>query len=104
MSECMQDLSRMLRIKISASTTYHPQTDGQMEQINQEVEHFLQMFCNYPAGSLGGMAVIGRICLQPHLATSQHTPFMVETGCNPWMGLNPSERPRSRRSQTLWIR
>ena len=39
-------LSQLLKIRIAASTTYHPQLDGQMEQVNQEVEQFLQPFVN----------------------------------------------------------
>ena len=34
-------LSQLLKIKIAASTTYHLQTDGQMERVNQEVKQFL---------------------------------------------------------------
>ncbi len=29
------------------STVYYPQTDGQTERVNQEVEEFIRMFCNY---------------------------------------------------------
>ena len=29
------------------SATYHPQTDGQMEQINQEIGIFLRHYVNY---------------------------------------------------------
>ena len=46
MSNFMQGLSEILRIKIVASTAYHPQTDGQTEHVNQEVEQFLCLFIN----------------------------------------------------------
>jgi transposase InsO family protein len=34
-------LYRLIDIKLATSTTYHPQTDGQTERINQELEQFL---------------------------------------------------------------
>jgi hypothetical protein len=36
----------LLGIKLATSTAYHPQTDSQMEQVNQEMELFLRMFTN----------------------------------------------------------
>ena len=44
MSNFMQGLSKTLGIKVAVSTAYHPQTDGQTERINQEVEQFLHLF------------------------------------------------------------
>lgn len=34
-------------IRHSLSTAYHPQTDGQTERVNQVVEQYLRMYCNY---------------------------------------------------------
>ena len=42
----MWGLSEMLGIKVAASTAYHPQTDGQTEHVNQEVEQFLHLIVN----------------------------------------------------------
>ncbi len=40
-SKFMKDLYDLLQIKANTSTAYHPQTDGQTEQINQKVEKYL---------------------------------------------------------------
>src|SRR5882724_12972851 len=45
-SSFMCNLSQLLGIKVAALTTYHPQTDGQMEWVNQEVKQFLWLFMN----------------------------------------------------------
>ena len=34
----MKELNRMLGIEIKLSTSFHPQTDGQMKRINQKLE------------------------------------------------------------------
>ena len=44
-SQLFQELGRILGIKLAMSTAYHPQTDGETERVNQEVEIYLHMFC-----------------------------------------------------------
>ncbi len=46
-SKFMKDLYDLLQIKANTSTTYHPQTDGQTERVNQEVEKYLRIFVNH---------------------------------------------------------
>ena len=43
----MEDLMKALGTKQMLSTAYHPQTDRQMEQINQEIGTFLRHYINY---------------------------------------------------------
>jgi len=43
----MQELNEMLGIKSKLSTVFHPQTDGQTERVNQELEQYLRMFINH---------------------------------------------------------
>ena len=40
-AQFMHELYRLLNIKIAASTAYCPQTDGQTEHVNQELEQYL---------------------------------------------------------------
>ena len=37
----MEELLKALGTKRTVSTVYHPQTDGQTERMNQEIEAFL---------------------------------------------------------------
>ena len=46
-SKFMEEFTKALRIKRQLSMAYHPQTDGQMERINQEIGTFLQYHVNY---------------------------------------------------------
>lgn len=46
-SSMMKALNKSLGVTTALSTAYHPQTDGQTEWLNQEIEKFLRMFCSY---------------------------------------------------------
>jgi len=41
-----KELYRLLGIRVSSSTAWHPQTDGQTEHVNQELDQFLHLFVN----------------------------------------------------------
>ena len=43
-AEFMCELNNIFGIQTKLSTTYHPQTDGQTERLNQDVEQYLQLF------------------------------------------------------------
>jgi hypothetical protein len=45
-SKLWQELFSLAQVKLSMSTTYHPQSDGQSERVNQCMETFLRCFAN----------------------------------------------------------
>ncbi|SJL18800.1 uncharacterized protein ARMOST_22401 [Armillaria ostoyae] len=83
-SKFLQDLYKMLDIKGNASTAYHPQTDGQTECVNQEIEKYLRIFINVQQTDwpewlpLAAFQHNNRI----HSATGK-SPFFVNFGRNP---------------------
>ena len=45
--ELMKELNRILEIEMRLLTVFHPQTDGQTEQMNQELEQYLKFFVDH---------------------------------------------------------
>jgi len=43
----MRELNEMLEIKSKLSTAFYPQTNGQTERVNQELEQYLRMFIDH---------------------------------------------------------
>src|SRR5258705_4113629 len=46
-SNFSHELAALLRVKLTPSTSYHLQTNGQTERINQEIEGYLQGFMSH---------------------------------------------------------
>ena len=42
-----KELNKMLGIETKLSMAYHPETDGQTEKMNQELEQYLRMYVNH---------------------------------------------------------
>ena len=46
-AELMKELNKILGIETRLSMAFHPQTDGQMERMNQELEQYLRFFVDH---------------------------------------------------------
>ncbi|CAK5268475.1 unnamed protein product, partial [Mycena citricolor] len=46
-AEFTQELWKLVGVSSAMSTAWHPQTDGQTERVNQELEQFLRIFTSY---------------------------------------------------------
>ena len=45
--ELMKEINKLLGIQTKLLTGYHPQTDGQTECMNQEIEQYLLLFISH---------------------------------------------------------
>jgi hypothetical protein len=83
----VRELLKCLGIRQNISTTYHPQTDGQTERLNQEVEKYLHAFVNHRQDDWATWLATAEFMYNdhPHAATG-YTPFYLVTGQHPWKG------------------
>ena len=89
-SNFMRGLSETLGIKVTASTAYHPQTDGQTECVYQEVEQFLHLFVNQRQDDWYDWISIAKFAYNDRVhASTQASPFMLNAGQNPQLGFEP---------------
>jgi hypothetical protein len=95
-SNLMKELNKLLGIKTKLSTAYHPQTDGQTERVNQELEQYLRMFVNHRQDDWSDWLPLAEFAYNNKIHTStQQTPFFVETGRHPRMGFEPIREHKS---------
>lgn len=104
-SEFMRELNKMLGIETSASTAFHPQTDGQTERVNQELEAYLRMFCNHHQNDWDELLPSAEFACANHAhASIGMTPFMADTGRNPRMGFEPAVDVADRNAEAFKAR
>ena len=61
-AELTRELNKMLGIETKLLTAFHPQTDGQMEQMNLELEQYLRFFVDYRQKDWPEWLVFSRVC------------------------------------------
>jgi transposase InsO family protein len=89
----MKELYKLLGIKMLASTTYHPQSNGQTEHVNQELEWYIQLFVGERQDDWDDLLPLAKFQYNNHVHSStQHTPFLLDTGR--MLRMQTSEHPK----------
>ena len=83
-SRVFQLICERMGIKSKMSTAYHPQTDGQTERANQEVEAYLRIYCmTRPHDWADSLASIEFVHNSQVHSVTKTTPFHVIQGFTP---------------------
>ena len=86
-AELTKELNKMLGIKTKLSTAFHPQTDGQIERMNQEVEQYLRFFIEHRQKDWPEWLAMAEFVINNKVYTATKTsPFMSNYGKELRMG------------------
>src|SRR5258708_36648266 len=66
--------------------------DEQMEQVNQEIEAYLQVFVSHRQDDWADWLPLAKFAYNNHVHSATcHTPFELDSGQHPWMGSEPTQ-------------
>jgi hypothetical protein len=90
MAKFTHALNQLLGMETALSTAYHPQTDGQTEQINQELEQYLHLYINHIQTDWANWLPIVEFTYNnhEHLATG-FSPFFLKYGHHLFIPIAP---------------
>jgi hypothetical protein len=87
-SKVMRSVLESMQVKSALTTAYHPQADGATERLNQELEQYLQVYCNRNQNDWAQLLPYAEMThnTREHLATRK-SPFELVHGYKPhWPG------------------
>jgi len=82
--KAFRELLKLLEIKSSLSTAYHPQSDGATERVNQEIEAYVSIYCSlHPDTWASTLPTLEFTHNNRRHADRTHTPFELMYGITP---------------------
>ena len=81
-----------LGTKVKLSSSYHPETDGQSERMNQRLEEYLRMYANTLQDNWVELLPTAQLALNSaKSSTTEHSPFYANYGYEPSGPRDPYE-------------
>jgi hypothetical protein len=102
-SHFWKSFNNNLGTKLSFSSAFHPETDGQTERLNQTMEQYLRCYTNYTQDDWVDLLPLAEFSYNnsDHASTKQ-SPFLANYGYHPTMDFClPNDQPPNDRTQTL---
>lgn len=96
-SKFWQALMKRLDIKSKLSTSFHPQTDGQTERLNQVIEQYLRSYVNFEQDNWVDLLPTAQMAYNASKTnTTEVSPFFANYGYEPELRQGPlAEVPRA---------
>jgi hypothetical protein len=100
-------------MKIKLSTVFHPQTDSQTECMNQTIEQYLRIYCNYQQDNWGNLLFITEFtynnahqfnieCSFFYINYKLHLTFNLNLKLNPEMPSVPAAKILAEKIQQIY--
>ena len=95
-----KELNKMLGIETKLSTAYHPETDGQTERMNQELEQYLRMYVNHKQNNWAEWLATAEFAFNNKVHTATKTSlFQVNYGREPRMGFDIRKKGKNEKTE-----
>jgi hypothetical protein len=86
-------LGQALDMKIHFTSGYHPEGDGPTERLNQTLEQYLHIFCNYQQDNWSPLLPLGEFTYNNAPSASTGTsPFFANKGYHPNITVHPEHK------------
>ena len=83
-SHFFRSLGKALDIKLHFTSGYHPEGDGQTERVNQTLEQYIRIYCNFQQSNWQPLLLIAEFSYNnAPSATTGISPFFANKGYNP---------------------
>jgi len=105
MAGLMRELNQMLGIESKMSTAFHPQTDSQMERVNQELEQYLRMFIDHQQEQWPDWLGMAEFTYNNKVHSSTKTlPFKTNYGQDPRMGFKVRKKGKYKGAEKFIVK
>ena len=89
-SRFTRSLAELLDIQPHFTSGYHPEGDGQTERLNQTLEQYLRIYCNYQQDNWSSLLPLAEFAYNNAPSeTTGVSPFFANKGYNPNMTIHP---------------
>jgi transposase InsO family protein len=101
-SRFFRSLGKALNMKLHFTSGYHPEGDGQTERVNQTLEQYLQIYCNFQQDNWHTLLPIAEFCCDnTPSSTTGISAFFANKGYNPAFTVHSEHELASLKAQEL---